>query len=61
MKNVIIKMNQMHGYHDLTTIFSFELAVLEEMLVDDEKSNVMKSLKTTFLMGHFGALKYKPT
>lgn len=57
MKNVIIKMNQMHGYHDLTTTFSFELAVLEEMLVDDEKSNVMKSLKTTFLMGHFGALK----
>lgn len=52
MKNVIIKMNQMHGYHDLTT-FSFELAVLEGMHVDDKKSNVMKSLKTSFLMGHF--------
>lgn len=56
MKNVIIKMN-----NEFKT-FSFELAVLEEMLVDDEKCNVMKFLKTSiFSNGTFLSLKYKST
>lgn len=43
MKNIIIKMN-----NEFKT-FSFELAVLEEMLVDDEKCNAMKFLKTSIV------------
>lgn len=54
MKNVIIKMN-----NEFKT-FSFELAVLEEMLVNDEKCNVMKFLKTSiFSNGTFLSFKVK--
>lgn len=54
MKNVIIKMN-----NEFKT-FSFELAVLEQMLVNDEKYNVMKFLKTSiFSNGTFLSFKVK--